>query len=149
MEMTEIKAACAGFRGVTMDYPFGPQPACMRVGRRIFAQLYPEGIPGALRILLADEGIPRERVVPMVTLSCDAVYGDFFRRQYPGAVLRPYHAPPAQWPYAVTVLLDGAVPDEALMDMVRHAYKLVFGKLAKKDQRQILEAHSGCGAAPG
>lgn len=137
MDATAIAALCESFAGVTADCPFGPGTHCYRVGGRIFASLIPGGVPGALTILLEDASIPREKTVPMLTLRCDPATGDFYRRQYPGAVLRPYHTPPAQQPYANTILLDGRVPPDALRDMAAHAYTTILRKLPKKRQIEI------------
>jgi len=134
-----IITLCRQLTGVDSYYPFGPQPECFRVGGKIFAEVYPEGVKGALTILLNDPDIPRERVIPMVTLRCTPDFGDFMRQQYPGAVLRPYHCPPIQQPYANTVLLDGSVPTEMIEAMVDHAYRHILGKLPKRVREEIKE----------
>jgi len=133
----DIALLCRRFPGVDSYYPFGPQPECFRVGGRIFAEIYPDGVKGALTILLGDPDIPRERTRPMATLRCEPSFGDFMRQQYPGAVLRPYHCPPAQQPYANTVLLDGSVLNEMIEAMVSHAYRHILGKLPKRVREEI------------
>lgn len=137
MDCAELLRRCLAFPGAVQACPFGPRPVCCRVGGRIFAELYPEGVRGALRLLTADERISPERKVPMAILRCDPATGDFFRRQFCGAVLRPYHCPPVQQPYANTVLLDGRVPDAALLDMAEHAYQTVLHRLPKKVQQKL------------
>lgn len=143
MDIEEIVEFCGQFPGVNSNFPFGPQPQCFRVGGRIFAQVFPKGVQGALGILLCDESIPREKIVPMVTLSCNPAYGDFWRRQYPGIVVRPYHSPPAQQPYANTVLLTGQVPTAEMKEMIHHAYNQTLQKLPKQKQREITEMKQG------
>lgn len=121
------------------DSPFGPQPECFRVGGRIFAEIYPEGVKGALTILRSDPDIPRNQTLPMITLRCEPSFGDFMRQQYPGVILRPYHCPPTQQPYANTVLLTGSVPIEMIEDMIDHAYRRILNKLPKRVQKGIKE----------
>ena len=36
------------------------------------------------------------------------------------------------------VKADGEVPDNILMDLLDHAYQIVFGDLSKKTQKEIL-----------
>lgn len=138
MDIHEIMAVYAQYPAVTLDFPFGPAPACYRLGGRIFAEVYPVGVRGALRILLQDDRISREAMIPMITLRCEPAYGDFFRQQYPGVVLRPYHYPPRQQSYGNTVFVDGRVNEPAIRAMIGHAYSYVLGKLPKRTQADIL-----------
>jgi len=133
---TEVMALCRRYPGVDSYYPFGSQPECFRVGGKIFAEVYAQGVKGALTILV-DSQIPPERISPMVTLRCEPSFSDFMRQQYPKAVLRPYHCPPAQQPYANTVLLDGSVPEEIMEDMVTHAYRYILNKLPRRIRDEI------------
>lgn len=140
MDIREMEAFFKTFPQVTCNSPFGPQSRCYRIGGRIFADICPGGIPGALRILLKDETIERERMAPMLTVRCEPLYGDFWRKQFPGVVLRPYHTPPAQQPYANTVLLTGEVPDDTLKEMIAHSYDYCLKKLPKRRQQEIISA---------
>ena len=137
MTTREIMALCAQLPAVTSDSVFGPGSVCYRVGGRIFAMVCPQGIPGALCILRADARIPREEAPPLVTLRCTPDFGDFYKRQYPNTVYRPYHSPPAQQPHGVTVLVDGSLPDGEWPQMIGQAWSTVLGKLPKKVQREI------------
>ena len=74
---------------------------------------------------------------PKVTLNCDMMTGDFYRSVYPETVVRGYHCPPIQQPYFNTISLDGSVPDDVLIEMIEHSYKVVVGKLPKKYQREL------------
>lgn len=134
-------ARCERFPGVTAKFPFGAQPKCYCVGGRIFAEAFPNGVVGALRLLYQDETVPRERVEPMMTLRCDPATGEFFKMQFPRAVLRPYHAPPAQQPHACTVLVE-QMPEDVLLDMLSHAYKTIFNKLPKRTRLAIEQGES-------
>ncbi len=138
MDIHEIMAVCAQYPAVTLDFPFGPAPACYRLCGKIFAEVYPTGVRGALRILLQDDRIAHEAMIPMVTLRCEPAFGDFFRQQYPGVVLRPYHYPPRQQSYGNTIFVDGRVDERAIRAMIGHAYSYVLGKLPKKTKVEIL-----------
>ena len=108
-----------------IDYPFGDTPTCvrLRVGNRtpIFVMLN------------------EIRGNSIVTLSCEPMTGDFYRRLYPGKVVRGYHCPPVQQPHFNTVILDGTVPDDALKTMIDEAYEAVVKKLPKKLQQELVE----------
>ncbi len=119
MTLEEIKAYCLSTPGAYLDYPFGEVPACVKVCKRLFAQLYPR------------------REDCKITLNCEVMTGEFFRGLYPGCVVRGYHCPPNQQPYFNTVLLNGAVPDAELKNMIDHSYATVVGKLPKKKQREL------------
>jgi predicted DNA-binding protein (MmcQ/YjbR family) len=67
------------------------------------------------------------------------MFGDFYRKQYPGTVVRGYHCPPVQQPYWNTIHMNGTVPDEELRIMIDHAYQAVVDKLPKRVQKEILE----------
>lgn len=77
--------------------------------------------------------------VPSATLNCDAVTGDFYRRLYPGVIVRGYHCPLVRQPYFNTFPLDGRVPDELIIEMIDHSYTTVVGKLPKYKQKQLSE----------
>ena len=125
MTQQEILDICLGCQGSYLDFPFGPDVAVCKVKApsqekgRIFTQVF--ALKGA----------------PVVTFSCDAPTGEFYRQLYPNAVARGYHCPPVMQPYANTVQLNGEVPDEELLRMIDLAYRVVRGKLPKAAQREL------------
>lgn len=110
---------CLSKPGAYTDFPFGEIPVCVKVGGRLFAQVYPK-----------EEG-------RKITLNCDVMSGEFFRSLYPGVVVRGYHCPPQLAPYFNTVYLNGTVPEAELKMMIDHSYETVFRKLPRKAQRDI------------
>lgn len=106
--------------GAYEDYPFGPDSVIIKVGKRIFAQVF------------------TLRGVDSATLNCDSMTGQFYRQMFPGIVVRGYHCPPVQQPYFNTFPLGG-VPDDVIREMLDHSYKTVVGKLPKYVQRRLLE----------
>jgi len=123
--LDEIETYCLAKPGAYLDWPFGPDFSVVKVKApsqekgRIFAQPF----------ILHGE--------PKVTLNCDMMTGELYRAIYPETVKRGYHCPPIQQPYFNTVALDGTVPDDVLIDMIDHAYKIVVGRLPKKFQKEL------------
>ena len=105
---------CLTKQGAYLDCPFGPDPVCARIGKRIFAEIFLQR--------------------PWVTLKCEPLYGQALREQYPQTVRRGYHCPTPQHPYNNTVTLDGTVPDEQLLAMVDHSYLRALQAQTKAQQ---------------
>ena len=119
MTHDQLLSYCLTKKGAYLDYPFGPETTCVKVGGRLFAQLF------------------FLRGVPMITLNCDMMTGEFYRSIYPQGVRRGYHCPPVQQPYFNTVNLQADIPQEELLRMIDHSYSYVRGKLPKRVQREL------------
>ncbi len=119
MTHEEILEHCLAKKGAYQDSPFGENSICVKVKKRIFAQLF----------FLNGE--------PMFTFNGDALTGEFYRKMFPDDVKRGYHCPPVQQPYFNTVNLRGGVPDEEIMRMVDGSYEYVVSKLTKKLQNEL------------
>ena len=98
--------------------PFGEFPICYRIAGKIFAQL-----------------TPKEDWFK-ITVKTNPDAADFYRRAYPGVVVRGYHCPPVQQPYWNTIELD-RFDKNLLLQMIDEAYDEVFTHLPKKEQRRI------------
>lgn len=120
MKCEEIIQYCCNKNRAYIDYPFGDIPICIKINKKIFAQIYP---------LKNDYKI---------TLKCDAVLGDFYRQHYPGVVVRGYHCPPVQQPYWNTVYID-KISENELLIMIDQAYDTVIKSFSKKVQRLLTE----------
>ncbi len=70
----------------------------------------------------------------MVILKCDPLLAEIFRKEY-ADVVPGFYMDKRSWN---SVYLDGEVPDETLKDMCDMSYKLVFEKLTKREQREVL-----------
>lgn len=70
----------------------------------------------------------------MVMLKCDPLLAELFRSEYPD-VVPGFYCDKRCWN---SVYLDGGVPDEVLKNMCDMSYQLVFEKLSKKVQKEIL-----------
>lgn len=104
-----------------VDFPFGDIPICIKIRKRLFAQIYPR---------TQDQKI---------TLNCDRPTGEYYRSKYPDTVTRGYHCPPVMQPYFNTIQLNGVVPDDELKKMIDHSYITVVKKLTKRDQKELFE----------
>ncbi|WP_234122429.1 MmcQ/YjbR family DNA-binding protein [Clostridium hydrogenum] len=120
MKCNEIIQYCCNKNRAYIDYPFGDAPICIKINKKIFAQIYP---------LKNDYKI---------TLKCDAVLGDFYRQHYPGVVVRGYHCPPVQQPYWNTVYID-KISENELLIMIDQAYDTVIKSFPKKVQKLLAE----------
>jgi predicted DNA-binding protein (MmcQ/YjbR family) len=118
MNAQTILEYCTGKRGAYLNAPFGVEPICARIGRRIFAEVF----------------LSR----PWVTLKCEPVYGAAMRAAYPRQIRRGYHCPPPQHPYSNTVTLDGTVPDDRLTEMIDHSYERAMRTLTKSEREAVL-----------
>ncbi|GAA1072226.1 MmcQ/YjbR family DNA-binding protein [Nocardiopsis metallicus] len=117
--------------------PFGPGPLVYKVARqKMFALL--TGGSGSSGSSRASEDGPAT-----VNLKCDPELALELRGQFP-AVTPGWHMNKRHWN---SVLLDGSVPDDELVEMLRHSYVLVARSLRRVDRDRVL-AVLGEGAPP-
>ncbi len=131
MTHQEIMDYCLKKSGAYLDYPFNPVTPVIKVKApsqnkgRIFAQLF------------------YLRGKPKVTLNCTPESAELYRAVYPGSVVRGWHCPPVQQPHFNTISLDAAVPNEEILRMIDHAYKVVVAKYPNYIQRELLGDKDG------
>lgn len=70
----------------------------------------------------------------MVILKFDPLLAEALRAEYP-EVVPGFYSDKRNWN---SVYLDGALPEETLRDMCDMSYGLVFSRLTKKAQREVL-----------
>lgn len=119
MDSKAIIDYCLGKPGAWLCYPFGDTPVCVKVGPRLFAQLYPKS---------------GER---KLTLNCEMMTGDFYRTRYPRFVIPGYHCPGVMRPYFNTLLLEQEIDERLLKEMIDHSYKTVLSKLTKTQRAEV------------
>lgn len=115
----ELIQYCCKKKKAYIDYPFGKEPICIKVNKKIFAEIYPQ-----------DNNYK-------ITLKCEPILAEFFRSQYPNVVVRGYHCPPVQQPYRNTVWVN-KIDDGVLYSMIDHSYDQVIKSFSKKVQNEIL-----------
>ena len=121
MLVNEIIEYCQKKNKAYIDYPFGDIPICFKVNNKIFAELYP---------LENDYKI---------TLKCDSLLAELYRKQYENVVIRGYHCPPVQAIYRNTVYINKTVSDEMIFEMIDHSYDEVIKSFPKRVQKQLIE----------
>lgn len=119
MNKEEITKYCLNKKKAYIDYPFGDIPICFKVNNKLFAQLYP---------LENDYKI---------TLKCDVLLAELYRKQYKDIVVKGYHCPPIQASHFNTVYIN-KIDDKVLLEMIDHSYDIVVKSFSKKIQKEIL-----------
>lgn len=119
MNIEEIRKYCLNKNKSYIDYPFGDIPICFKVNNKIFAQLYP----------LEDDY--------KITLKCDVLLAELYRKQYKDIVIKGYHCPPIQAPHFNTIYIN-EIDDNVLLEMIDHSYDIVVKSFSKKIQKEIL-----------
>jgi predicted DNA-binding protein (MmcQ/YjbR family) len=99
--------------GTSLRTLFNPKIPVLFVGDRMFA---------LLGMLNGKQG---------VNLKINPETAWLQRNQYPGSILPGYHMDKRHWN---TVILDGSVPDEEILQMVDESYMLVLNKLPKNQR---------------
>jgi predicted DNA-binding protein (MmcQ/YjbR family) len=106
---------------VSEEQPFGPGVLVYKVKDKVFAILHPD-----------DDGA-------QVTLKCEPSLALELRAQY-DAVTPGYHTNKKHWN---TVLLDGSVPDDEVLEMVGHAYDRVLAGLPRYVSERLILLRKG------
>lgn len=110
MDFETLRNYCLGKKGSAEGLPFGPDTLVFKVGTKIFALIALDETP--LRINL--KGDPNDN--------------DILRQQFP-AIIPGYHMNKRHWN---TIILDGSLPDDLILDQIDNSYRLVFGSLPRK-----------------
>jgi predicted DNA-binding protein (MmcQ/YjbR family) len=110
-----VLAACTAKPGALEDYPFGDGVAVFKVVGRMFA-LVPLGEPPG-----------------SVNLKCDPGLAVALRDRYDG-ITPGYHLNKQHWN---TVVLDGSVPGEEVLELIDHSYDLVVARLTRAERNRL------------
>jgi len=70
----------------------------------------------------------------VITLKCEPLFGEQLRKEY-SDITPGYYMNKTHWN---SVYLDGVVSDDILKEMIYQSYTLIFNKLSKKAQKEIL-----------
>ena len=107
MTHKEIEARILKLPGTWLEYPFGEGTAVYKFGQQ------PDG---KIMAIIAEGSNPLR-----VSLKCDPQLAKLLRDKYE-SVLPGYHLNKNHWN---TILCTGQVPEDELLDLVRHSYELV------------------------
>ena len=70
----------------------------------------------------------------LVLLKCEPEFSELLRAEFPD-IVPGFYSDKRHWK---SVFLDGAVPDDVLRELCDRSYNLVFAKLPKKRQKELL-----------
>ena len=70
----------------------------------------------------------------LLTLKCDPQRSELLRAEFPD-IIPGFYCDKRHW---ISIFLDGEVPEDVLRDLCDHSYRLVFSKLTKKLQRELM-----------
>ena len=118
MTSEEVLQYCLTKPNSYTDQPFHDDTLCVKLNKKIFAQLF----------ILGGEN--------KVTLKCNPESADFYRQMFPDLVKRGYHCPPVQQPFWNTMPVI-EIPDDEMMNMIDHAYEQVLKSFSKKVQLEL------------
>lgn len=107
MTHKELEARILKLPGTWLEYPFGEGTAVYKFGQQ------PDG---KIMAIIAEGSNPLR-----VSLKCDPQLAKLLRDKYE-SVLPGYHLNKNHWN---TILCTGQVPEDELLDLVRHSYELV------------------------
>lgn len=111
--------------GATKDYKVEWGWHRYMVGGKMFAALMHP----------SDKYDPAYAEKDLVNLKCDPMLAELLRKEYP-EVMPGFYSDKRTWN---SVDLDGNLPEEQLKFMIDDSYRLVFEKLARKLQKEILD----------
>jgi predicted DNA-binding protein (MmcQ/YjbR family) len=120
----QLKRICLEQPAAEETFPFSAELSVFKVGGRVFALT-----------ALGEEPLS-------ISLKCVPEEAVGLRLEYPG-ITPGYHLNKRHWN---TVLLDGAVPDRLVREMIEDSYDLVRAKLPKALRITLGDVGPGTGA---
>ena len=115
MDVETLKEYALAKRATTQDFPFDNETLVIRVKNKIIAL------------------IPLNAVPQRVNLKCDPAWAEILRQTYT-AITPGYHMNKRHWN---TIIFDGTISDEEILEMVDHAYDQVVKGLPKRDREAL------------
>jgi predicted DNA-binding protein (MmcQ/YjbR family) len=114
MDIETFREYCLSMKGVTEEFPFGPDTLVFKVMGKMFA----------LTNLDGDFS---------VNLKCNPDLALELREKYP-SVIPGYHMNKTHWN---TILIDGTIPAKLIYEWTSHSYSIVVEKLPKKLKSEL------------
>jgi predicted DNA-binding protein (MmcQ/YjbR family) len=110
-----LREYCLSFPESLETFPFGPKTSVFKVADKMFALSQLARRP--LRI----------------SVKCEPELAEQLREAHP-AVLPGYHLNKKHWN---TVLIDGSLPEQMIMDMIEDSYDLIVSQLPESRRRSL------------
>ena len=122
MTPARLRKACLAFPGAEETFPFAPGHSVFKVAGKIFA-------------------LTRLTERPLrISLKCEPALAEGLRAAHP-EIIPGYHLNKRHWN---TVMLDGELDDQMVLEMLEDSYDLVVAGLAKAKQRHELRCVWSC-----
>ena len=118
MDKARLQSFSLTLPGATHDYQVDWQADRYHVGGKMFAMM----------------GGDSQRK-PIITLKCDPTRAEELRETYQG-IIPGHYMNKTHWN---SIYFDSDLSNELLENLILHSYNLVFEKLTKKVQNQIIE----------
>jgi predicted DNA-binding protein (MmcQ/YjbR family) len=115
IDAAALRSWCLARPGVTEEMPFGPVTTVFKVAGKLFA-------------LSALDREPLE-----ISLKCEPALAEALRRDHE-AIRAGYHLNKRHWN---TVLCDGSLPDQMVVDMLEDSYDLVVEGLPRRVRDEL------------
>ena len=115
MNAADLRRCCLSQPGAIEDFPFGPETSVFKVAGKMFA-------------------ISALRRTPLeVSLKCEPELAEALRGAHP-EVIPGYHLNKRHWN---TVIIDGSLSDQMIVDMIEDSYDLVVSALPRRTQERL------------
>jgi len=114
MDIETYRDYCIAKPGTTEEFPFDENVLVFKVMGKMYA--------------LTDVDL-----FTSINLKCDPEYALELREQYEG-ITGGYHMSKKHWN---TVVTDGSVPDNLLLELIDHSYELIVKGLPKKLKEEL------------
>jgi predicted DNA-binding protein (MmcQ/YjbR family) len=111
VNIESFRQYCLLKRGVTEEFPFGPETLVFKVMGKVFALTHLESFDS-------------------INLKCDPEHGAELRERY-DFVVPAYHMNKKHW---ITVLRTGAIKDDQIREWTDSSYNLVVAGLKSSDK---------------
>ncbi len=115
MDIETLKTHALAKLATSFDFPFDSETMVIRVKGKIFVL------------------VPINASPSRANFKCDPDLAEILRQTYK-AVTPGYHMNKRHWN---TVIFDGSIPDDEILEMVDHAYDQVVKGLPKKDREAL------------
>ena len=117
MNKEKLQEYCLSLLGATHDYQADWQADRCHVGGKMFAMMGTDA-----------------KGKPVITLKCEPSRAEELREIYEG-IIPGYYMNKTHWN---SIYFDSNLSDEFVENLIQHSYELIFSKLTKKVQNQII-----------
>ncbi|MBG9797108.1 MmcQ/YjbR family DNA-binding protein [Brevibacillus laterosporus] len=118
MEKSTLEAYCLKHPGAVHDYKVEWEADRYQVGGKMFAMLGGDS-----------------NGKPILSVKCDPARAEQLREAYEG-IIPGYYLNKSHWN---SIYLDANIPTELWEKLITHSYELVFHKLPKKMQKELVK----------